>query len=108
MTLAETGRELRRLGTVLDAEHPLGAGLHVGRPLRYLVGSDHGWLGGCMVAASALVLKPRDRWIGWDAAGWEPHLDRLVGLARFLIRPGLACRNLASKVLGLSRPPAAH
>ena len=49
-----------------------------------------------MVAAPALVLKPRDRWIGREA-----HLDRAVGLARFLIRPGLACRTLASTVLGL-------
>ncbi len=54
-----------------------------------------------MVAASALVLKPRDRWIGRDAAGREAHLDRVVGLARFLIRPSLACRTLASTVLGL-------
>ncbi len=86
---------------MLDAEHPLGSGLHVGRPLRYPVGSDHGWLGGCVVAASALVLKLRDRWIGRDAAGREAHLDRIVGLARFLIRPDLACRTLASTVLGL-------
>ncbi len=96
VTLAETDTVCRRLGTMLDAEHPLGAGLHVGRPLRYPVGSDPGWLGGCVVAAPALVLKPRDRWIGRDAAGREAHLDRVVGLARFLIRPGLACRNLAS------------
>ncbi len=73
VTLAETDTVCRRLGTMLDAEHPLGAGLHVGRPLRYLVGSDHGWLGGCVVAAPALVLKPRDRWIGREA-----HLDRVV------------------------------
>ncbi len=93
---------------MLDAEHPLGAGLHVGRPLRYPVGSDPGWLGGCVVAAPALVLKPRDRWIDWDAAGREAHLDRVVGLARFLIRPGLACRNLASTVLGLCLDRAAR
>ncbi len=101
VTLAETDTARRRLGTMLDAEHPLGAGLHVGRPLRYPVGSDPGWLGGCVVATPALVLKPRDRWIGRDAASRKAHLDRVVGLARFLIRPGLACRNLASMVLGL-------
>ncbi len=54
-----------------------------------------------MVGAPALVLKPRDRWIGRDAADRKAHLDRMVGLARFLIRPGLACRTLASTVLGL-------
>ncbi len=44
VTLAETDTARRRLGTMLDAEHPLGAGLHVGRPLRYLVGSAVAWL----------------------------------------------------------------
>ena len=55
------------------------------------------------MAASALQLAPRDRWIGWDAATRLAHLDhlhRVVGLCRFLIRPGVLCRNLASHVLG--------
>ena len=38
--------------------------------------------------------------IGWGDAGRRAHLHRVVGLCRFLIRPGVECRNLASHVLG--------
>ena len=91
----------RRFNEMMRREHPQGAVVHVGRQLRYLIGSEHGWLGGCLFAASALALQPRDRWIGWDAGRREAHLDRVVGLSRFLIRPGTGCRNLASKALSL-------
>jgi hypothetical protein len=82
-------------------EHPLGAGPLVGRQLRYLIGSDHGWLGAIGFGAAALHLRDRDLWIGWDAEGRGAHLDKVVGLARFLVRPSVRCSNLASHVLGL-------
>ena len=82
-------------------EHPLGAGPLVGRQLRYLIGSDHGWLGAIGFGAAALHLRDRDRWIGWDTEVRGAHLDKVVGLARFLIRPSVQCANLASHVLGL-------
>ena len=91
----------RRFNEMMRREHPHGAVVHVGRQLRYLIGSEHGWLGGCLFAASALALQPRDRRIGWDAGRREAHLDRVVGLSRFLVRPGTGCRNLASKALSL-------
>ena len=93
---------------LMAAEHPRGAGPLVGCQLRYLVGSAHGWLGAAGVATGALRLAARDRWIGWDAARRRAHLHRVVGLSRFLIRPGVKCRNLASHVLGrrLRRLPA--
>jgi hypothetical protein len=86
-------------------EHPLGAGPLVGRQLRYLIGSDHGWLGAIGFAAAALHLRDRDRWIGWDTEVRGAHLDKVVGLARFLIRPSVQCANLASHVLGLCLKP---
>lgn len=93
--------EQRAIWTELMArEHPRGAGPLVGCQLRYLIGSAHGWLGGLGFAAAALALAPRDRWIGWDAARRGEQLHRVVGLSRFLIRPGVVCRNLASRVLG--------
>ncbi|MCY4590242.1 MAG: DUF4338 domain-containing protein [Alphaproteobacteria bacterium] len=85
---------------LMEHEHPHGAGPLVGRQLRYLLWSDHGWLGAIGIAASALQLAARDRWIGWDAATRRAHGHRVVGLSRFLIRPHLRCRNLASHVLG--------
>lgn len=98
----ETDEQLLLWNTLMANEHPLGAGPLVGRQLRYLIGSAHGWLGGLGFAAAALHLADRDRWIGWDRERRQQYLDQVVGLSRFLIRPGLACRNLASKVLSLA------
>ena len=66
---------------LMAAEHPRGAGPLVGCQLRYLVRSDHGWLGGVGIAASALHLSERNRWIEWDAGTRRAHLHRVVGLA---------------------------
>ncbi|WP_366637078.1 IS4 family transposase, partial [Aquisalimonas sp.] len=41
----------------------------------------------------------RDRWIGWDAEQRGAQIHRVVGLNRFLVRPGVACRDLASHAL---------
>ena len=86
--------------TLMAHEHPRGAGPFVGHQLRYLIGSAHGWLGAVGFAASARRLRARDAWIGWDDARRRARLHRVVGLCRFLIRPGVSCRNLASHVLG--------
>ena len=60
----------------------------------------HGWLGAAGFAAAALRAAARDRWIGWDDAGRRGHLQRVVCLSRFLIRPSVRCPHLASHVLG--------
>ena len=93
---------MRVWNSLLLDEHPRGAGPLVGRQLRYLVRSEHGWLGALGFAAAALHLRARDAWIGWDLETRRAHLERVVGLSRFLIRPSVACRNLASRVLGLA------
>jgi hypothetical protein len=91
---------------LMAREHPRGMGPLVGAQVRYLVGSAQGWLGALGFAASALQLAARDAWIGWDPALRERHRHRVVGLNRFLLRPGVACRNLASCVYsGAIRPP---
>jgi hypothetical protein len=95
--------ELMRVwNSLLLDEHPRGAGPLVGRQLRYLIRSEHGWLGALGFASAALNLQARDRWIGWDLETRLGHLDRVIGLSRFLIRPSVQCRNLASRVLGLA------
>ncbi len=83
-------------------EHYLQAATLVGRQLRYLIRSEHGWLGGIGFAAPALQLSARDQWIGWDQEQRQTQLHTLVGMSRFLIRPSVHCKNLASKVLGMS------
>jgi hypothetical protein len=99
LVLVETEEHLRIWNTMLQAEHPQGAGPLVGRQLRYLIGSEHGWLGGMGFASAALHLAARDRWIGWDLETRQAYLDRVIGMSRFLIRPSVRCKNLASRVL---------
>ena len=98
----ETEAQVRLWNELMVREHPRGAGPLVGVQVRYLIGSAHGWLGGLGFGASALQLKDRDRWIGWDGEGRQKHLHRIVGLSRFLIRPMVACHNLASRVLAMA------
>ncbi|MBF8257018.1 MAG: hypothetical protein HW375_1925 [Anaerolineales bacterium] len=107
LELVTTAAQLRLWNELMGREHPRGAGPLVGRQLRYLIGSEHGWLGGLGFGAAALQLAPRDRWIGWTVPQRRAHLHRVVGLSRFLIRPSVRCRNLASRVLslGLARLP---
>jgi hypothetical protein len=95
--------ELMRVwNELMVCEHPQGAGPLVGAQMRYLIGSEHGWLGGLGFGAAALQLADRDQWIGWDAPTRRQHLHRVVGMSRFLIRQSVRCQNLASRVLGMA------
>jgi hypothetical protein len=82
-------------------EHPLKECRLVGMQSRYLIGSDHGWLGGIGFGSCVLRLKVRDEWIGWDASTRKSFQERLINMARFLNRPQVHCQNLASRVLSL-------
>jgi hypothetical protein len=98
----ETDTEVRIWNELMIQEHPRGAGPLVGAQIRYLIDSEYGWLGGLGFSASALQLKDRDQWIGWDAQTRRQQLHRVINLSRFLIRPCVRCHNLASQVLGMS------
>ncbi len=102
LLLVTTSEQMRLWNELMINEHPQGAGPLVGRQLRYLIGSQHGWLGGFGFAAAALQLADRDAWIGWDAEQRRAYLHGVVGMSRFLLRPSVQCRNLASKVLSMS------
>jgi hypothetical protein len=101
LVLVETDDQVRIWNEMMFREHPQGAGPLVGRQLRYLIGSEHGWLGGFGFASAALALKERDKWLGWDDSIRKRHLERILGMSRFLLRPSVHCRNLASLVLGM-------
>ena len=101
LVLVETEDHVRVWNTMLQDEHPRGAGPLVGRQLRYLIGSEHGWLGGIGFASAALHLDARDRWIGWNLETRQAYLERVVGMSRFLIRPSVRCKNLASRILSM-------
>ena len=101
LQLVASAPDRRLFYRLLADEHPQGAVRHVGCQLRYLLLSDHGVLGAIGFASTALQLADRDRWIGWDHATRRRRLQDVAGLARFLIRPAAACRNLGSKALAL-------
>ena len=102
LVLVQTNEQMRIWNEMMITDHPQGAGPLVGRQLRYLIGSEHGWLGGFGFAAAALQLADRDKWIGWDSEQRQLHLHGIVGMSRFLLRKSVQCRNLASKVLSMA------
>lgn len=105
--------EVRGLKTILvkSAEHKAvwnelvtrdtskGVGSLVGRELRYLVASDHGFLGAIEFGSAALHLDARDKWIGWDIAARRTKLHQVIAMRQFLIRPQVQCPDLAALVL---------
>ena len=90
------------------SEHPLHNCRLVGRQLRYLIGSDHGWLGGMGFGSCALRFKVRDQWLGRDEPTRKSFQERLINMTRFLIRPQVQCQNLASRVLSLCLDRVGH
>ena len=102
LVLVERIEQMRIWNELMIGEHPLGAGPLVGRQVRYLIDSQHGWLGGFGFASAALQLADRDKWIGWDTEQRRAYLHTVVAMSRFLIRPSVQCRNLASKLLSMS------
>lgn len=91
----------RTWNEMILTEHPLKDCRLVGRQLRYLVDSDHGWLGAIGFGSCALRLSARDEWIGWDSSTRKQFQERVINMTRFLIRPQVHCQNLASRVLSL-------
>ncbi|MBE7501712.1 MAG: IS4 family transposase [Verrucomicrobiales bacterium] len=82
-------------------EHPLQGAPLVGAQLRYLIRHPQGVVGAFGVGPAAYYLGCRDAWIGWDDTTRQAHLPQVLGLARFLLRPGPRWPNLASHCYGL-------
>jgi len=101
LIIVGTEEEMRIWNELMLQDHPRGAGPLVGRQLRYLVESEHGWLGGISFSSAALHLEARDKWIGWNWDMRQESLHHVVNMSRFLIRSCISCKNLASRVLGL-------
>lgn len=102
LLLVETEAQMRIWNEMMINDHPRGAGLLVGRQIRYLVQSKYGWLGGFAFSAAALHLHDRDEWIGWDLESRRANLHQVINMSRFLIRSSVSCQNLASHLLGMA------
>jgi hypothetical protein len=102
LILVDTEKHMRIWNELMIQDHPRSAGLQVGQQIRYLIKSEHGWLGGFGFGASALCLQARDEWIGWDHETRQSNLHHVVNMNRFLIRSSVSCSNLASKAISMS------
>ena len=85
---------------LIAREHPLGRRPLVGTQLRYLVACDLGVVGAFGFGPPAYHLACRDQWIGWGIVARAQNRGRVIGLSRFLIRPGLRAPHLASQCYG--------
>jgi len=91
-------RASRQCRHLLQEFHPLGDRL-CGAQLRYLMRCPQGVLGVVCFSAAARRLRARDQWVGWNDTARGENLHRIVNNSRFLIRPGVEVRHLASHVL---------
>ena len=80
--------------------------MSAGRQVKYLIRSEHGWLGTVGSAAPARRPAARDRWMAWGGELRRAQPERVVEMRCSLIRPGVGGPNPASHVLGqvLLRP----
>jgi hypothetical protein len=93
----------RQWKKLVATHHYLGYRPLCGAQVRYLIASEHGYLGALGFSAAALYLKARERWIGWSHAARQYHLPTVVANSRFVIARGVRVKNLASKVLALAQ-----
>jgi len=94
--------ELERLRSLLRCHHYLGFRGVVGESLAHVAEIGGEWLAVLLWAAAALKCSARDSWIGWHPSVAWRRLQLVVNNVRFLILPGVAVPNLASRVLGSS------
>lgn len=101
LVLVTTKEQKQIWNDLMIKDHPRGAGLFVGCQIFYLVASEYGWLGGFGFSSASLHLEDRDKWIGWNWGKRQDNLQYIVNMNRFLIRSGVSCKNLASRLLGM-------
>ena len=94
-------RKLNEVWKRLMVHHYLGPGPLVGAQMRYLIGSERGWVGALAFSAAAWHVAARDEWIGWSERSRKANLRYVVSNSRFLIPPWVTVPNLASRTLSL-------
>ncbi|MGH9446400.1 MAG: Druantia anti-phage system protein DruA [Terriglobia bacterium] len=90
-----------RFAGYLARHHYLSFRRLVGESIGYLAKDREGRDLACMLfGAAAWKTKPRDEWIGWDAATRARNLSLITNNTRFLILPWVRVPHLASHLLG--------
>jgi hypothetical protein len=94
--------EQARAAQLLNQEHYLGAGRHVGFTLTQLVHHHGRWVALLHWGPAALKLTDREAWIGWSDSQRAERLGLLVQNRRFLVLSATRLPNLASRALALA------
>jgi len=95
--------ERPRCMRLLRRHHYLGDLQPVGEQMLYVaVGPNGGWRALLVFCAAAKHLRYRERHIGWTNEQRRRRLGLVANNARFLILPGFAVPNLATRVLRLT------
>jgi hypothetical protein len=95
--------ERARFMKLLERHHYLGKLQPVGEQSLYVaVGKNGGWRALLVFCAAANHLRHRDHWIGWTDEQRRRRLALVANNARFLILPGYAVPNLATRVMKLA------
>jgi len=98
VTIEEKGR----WKSLMDEHHYLGFAGVGGRSIFYVATLQEQWVALLCWSSAALHVGVREQWLGWDAAVRQKRLQFIANNSRFLILPGVAIKNLASKVLSLN------
>ena len=97
------GKEDLALWNTIMRDHPKGApGSVIGEPIRLLVNSEFGYLGGFLFSLGFWNVGDRDRRIGWTNEEKTQNLKYLINMNRFLVRPGIKCAGLDKRMLDLA------
>lgn len=80
--------------------HYLGYNQQAGEQLKYIVYAGDAEIACVGFGASALKIKSRDDYIGWNRTIQQRNLQKIVNNNRFLILPWVQVKHLASYVLG--------
>jgi len=95
--------ERERWNQLITNHHYLGNANLTGRQLRYVAECRGRCVALISFSASALKLKARDEFIGWNDAQRQQRLNFIVQNSRFMIMPEVTTANLASRILKLCR-----
>lgn len=88
---------------LIENSHYLESSRLCGGQIRYLVKSEIlGYIGALSFSSGTYALKARDVYIGWSEGARVENLKYVVLNSRFLIRPEIKVKNLASHVLSLA------
>lgn len=93
------GKDSALWNELIERYHYLGYKVLPGAQMRYLVFAKGRLLAAPGFGASAWKVSPRDSFIGCRAEQRTRNLHLIVNNARFLIRPWVSCKNLASRIL---------